>query len=97
MFDLTRLAMVHVYNHEPRAELISQDHDAITIQMSPDPGAISEVVGRVREVLSTPLTYGETFTLNTDAKMGLSRYKRAMVKVTSDPAQVREALAAVGL
>ena len=96
VFDLTRLAMVHVYNHEPRAELISQDHDAITIQMSPDPGAISEVVGRVREVLSTPLTYGgETFSLSSDAKMGHSRYKRTMAKVTSDPCQVREALASL--
>ena len=97
VFDLTRLAMVHVYHHEPLAELISQDHDAITIQMSPDAGAVSETVGRIREVLSHPLTYGgETFNLNTDAKMGLSRNKRAMVKATSDPAQVQEGLDRLG-
>lgn len=97
VFDLTRLAMVHVYHQEPEAELISQDHDAITAQLPPDPELIAGVVGRVKRVLSHPLVYGgESFTLGNDAKMGLSRAKRGMVKVSDDPAQVSEALARLG-
>lgn len=93
VFDVTRLAMVHVYREEPDAELIAQDHDAITTQLPPVATLIAETVGRVGKVLAHPLSYGgRTFSLGADAKMGLSRNKRAMVKVTSDPAQVQDAL-----
>lgn len=93
VFDVTRLGMVHVYREERSAELISQDHDAITSQLPPDAEEIAGFVGRLANVLSVPLFYGgRTFSLSADAKMGLTRNKRAMVKVTSDPAQVRDAL-----
>lgn len=93
VFDLTRLAMVHVYRNEPDAELIAQDHDAITVQTVPDAEVIVGLVERIKAKLSTPLSYGgESFTLGVDAKMGLSRSKRSMVKVTADVEQVREAL-----
>ena len=93
VFDLTRLAMVHVYHQEPEVELIAQDHDAVTVQVSPDPELIAGVIQRVTRVLSHPLAYGgESFSLGVDAKMGYSRAKRGMQKVSSDAAQVREAL-----
>ena len=51
VFDVTRLAMVHVYHEEPDAELIAQDHDAITTQLPPVATLIAETVGRVGAVL----------------------------------------------
>jgi hypothetical protein len=85
--------MVHVYREERAAELISQDHDAITAQLPPDADEIAGFVGRLTDVVGVSLAYGgREFSLSADAKMGLTRNKRSMVKVTADPAQVRDAL-----
>lgn len=92
VYDLTRLAMVEAY-HLPQVQLRSQDHDAITLHLRADPVLLAETVECLGAALRTPLTYsGETFSLGVDAKIGYTRGKKTMVKVTDDAAQCREAI-----
>lgn len=96
VFDITRIAMVNVYNEEPLAELLAQDHDAITVQMPlNDPGAIAGCVARIREWLAVPLVYGgREFRLGSDAKIGFCRNKRLMVGIPPD-AETRQIRACI--
>lgn len=58
VFDLTRLAMVHIYQHEPEVELIAQDHDSVTAQVPPDAELIAGLYTRLAPHLGHPSTTG---------------------------------------
>lgn len=96
--DIMRRGLVHVYHNERLVQLMAQDHDSMTVQLPSEATLISDFVGRIIPILQPTLNYGgRDFVLGVDAKVGLTRGKRDLVTVTSDPGQVKEALEGLGL
>ena len=96
VMGLTRMGMVHVYQNEPDAELRMQIHDSIVYSVPGDAEYISSFVSRATEIMTQPMTYrGRTFSLGLDSKIGLTKNKRHMIKVTGSLDVCRAALEAI--
>lgn len=93
VMGLTRMAMVHIYHNEPDAELRMQIHDSIVCSVPSDANYIAGLVSRVKSIMTQPMTYrGRTFALGLDSKVGLTKNKRHMAKVSESVEACREAL-----